>query len=141
MADHEHHLTPEEALGRIQHVSRQVGTAAWWHGWMWLAIAILTPVFILGTREGGLARPWHFWVALAFGATALVLTLLAWRRGVVGRPSAAVDHRATWAYAGAMVGITAIVLIWGPPLSWWFIAVALVPSVPCLVAARRILRG
>lgn len=29
MADHEHHLTPEEALGRIQHVSRQVGTAAW----------------------------------------------------------------------------------------------------------------
>jgi len=140
MAEQDHHFTPDEAIGQIQQINRNVRAAARWHGWLWLAIAILTPLFVVGTREGGLGRQWHFWVALAFGLTALVLTVLSSRRRVVGRPAARVDQRATWSYAGAMVGMTAVVLIWDPPLSPWFIAVALLPSVPCLVAARQVLR-
>lgn len=133
-------MDPRVALDRAHRVSAGVRRQGRWHGWVWLAIGVLTPMFLLGTTDGVVLRGWQLWVAVALMAAGAVLAVWETRRGVLGREAAAVDTPFTWAYVASMVAVAVVVVVFapvGPP--GWFVAVALVPSVPCLVAAWRIL--
>lgn len=132
---------PTTALNEAERVAARVRAAARWHGWMWLTIALLTPVFLYGTLGAGLPRAWQFWYALFFGVVGAVLTIWEARRGVIGQPSARVDRPATIAYVIAMVAAALLIGLTEPAGAAWSAPVALAPAVPCLLAAWRVLRG
>lgn len=141
MSEHPSELTPQHASDRAEQIGSKVRGAARWHGWVWVVIAIITPIFWLGTREGGLPRPMHFWVALGFCALGLLLVFWERRRGVIGRHTARLDRPVTVAYVGAMFVVALVVIFWEPRFTPAFIALAALPSVPCVIAAWRVLRG
>lgn len=141
MPDADQQMTPQGALDHVHRMTDRVRAAARWHGWAWLAIAFLTPAFWIGTRDGGLARPQQFWVAIAFCAVGAVLAVWAQRRGVLGRRTARIDGPTTVAYVTATAAVAVVTMIWNPVLTPWYVALASIPSVPCLVAAWKILRG
>ena len=112
-----------------------------WHGWAWLAVAIMTPAFFLGTHVALLTRAQQFLVALAFGTIGLVLWIVEARRGEVGQETTRIDRPLTLVYIALMFVVAAIAVVWdpiGPPA--WFVVASLLPSVPCVVGAWRILR-
>jgi len=69
-----------------------------WHGWAWLAVAIITPAFFLGTHAALLTRAQQFLVALAFGTIGLVLWIVEARRGEVGQETTRIDRPLTLVY-------------------------------------------
>lgn len=132
---------PQTALDEAAHVTDRVRSAARWHGWMWLTGAMLTPVFLYGTLGEGLPHAWQLWYAVIFGAVGAALTIWEVRRGVIGRQAARVDRWATLAYVITVLGATVLIGLTNPGGAAWSVPVALAPSVPCLVAAWRVLRG
>lgn len=149
-------MDPRLALSEVERVKNQVRRKARWHGWVWLSVAVLTPVFWLGTRADFVPRAepddrafavrlvtdGEFWIAGGFGVIAVTLWIWETRRGVTGREAARIDRPITWAYVTAMVAVAALVILVDPAgAPWWFVAVSLVPSVPCLIAAWRVLRS
>lgn len=111
-----------------------------WHGWVWLAVAIMSPAFLIGTRAEFLSRAQQFVVALAFMTIGLVLWIAEARRGGAGQ-AARNDRPLTLSYVALMIVVASIAIVWqpmGPPA--WFVAAALLPAVPCATAAWRILR-
>lgn len=112
-----------------------------WHGWVWLVVAMVSPVFLIGTHAAFLSRPQQFLVALAFGTGGLMLWILEAHRGTAGQEARRIDRPVTLAYIALMVVVASIAIVWepvGPPA--WFVVVSLLPSVPCAVGAWRILR-
>jgi hypothetical protein len=135
-------IDPRLALSEVERVKNQVGRKARWHGWVWLAVAVLTPAFLLGTRAVFVPRYVEFWIAIGFGAIAATLWIWETRRGVMGREAARMDRPMTGAYVASMVAVAALVIFLDPVgTPGWFVAVAFVPSVPCLLAAWRVLRS
>lgn len=128
---------------RVARVQQQVRAAARWHGWMWLTIAVVTPLFLLGTNLGDGAPPsLSLWVALAFMAVGVGLWVADARRPVRGRSAARVDRPATWAYVGAVVIVVVASLVGDPSgLPAWYVVLTLLPAVPAAVAALVILRS
>lgn len=111
-----------------------------WPGWAWLAVAIASPAFFVGTHAAFLSRTQQFLVALAFGTLGLVLWIIDARRGVIGQ-ARRVDRPLTLVYVALMFVVASIAISWdpmGPPA--WFVVASLLPSVPCTVGAWRILR-
>ncbi len=111
-----------------------------WHGWAWLAVALATPLFLLGTATDAVSRPAQFWIAIAFMVVTGALAHLETRRGVVGRETADIDRPLTWLYMAAMLVVIGLTLLFDTsdaPL--WFVVAALAAAVPGLVAAWRIL--
>lgn len=133
-------FSPQAARQQAARIGTRVRSAARWHGWMWLTIAILTPTFLLGTGREDLPRSIQFWIAVGFGLVGAVLTVWEARRGVVGRQAARVDRPMTWAYVVLMMVAIGFTFI-GDQNSPWFIPLALAPSIPCLLAAWRVLRA
>ncbi|HEX6195494.1 MAG TPA: hypothetical protein VFZ37_06265 [Jiangellaceae bacterium] len=149
-------MNPHLAMSEAERVKYQVRRKARWHGWVWLAVAVLTPAFLLGTQADLVPRaqpddrPFvvrllldgEFWIAIGFGAIAATLWILETRRGVIGRETARIDRPATWAYVTAMVAVAVLVIALDPVgTPWWFVAVSFAPSMPCVFAAWRILRS
>src|SRR5699024_218850 len=128
-------------LDEAAEVTNQVRSAARWHGWMWLTVALLTPVFLYGVLGEGLPRAWQLWYAVIFGGVGLGLTIWEARRGVIGRQSARVDRPATLTYVVIVLIATVLIGLADPGGAAWSIPVALAPSVPCVIAAWRVLRG
>ncbi|MTV24762.1 hypothetical protein FTX61_04920 [Nitriliruptoraceae bacterium ZYF776] len=136
---------PQQRSGddRLAQVRSRVRSAARWHGWMWLTIAVVTPAFLLGTNLGDDAPPsLSLWVALAFMVIGVALWVADARRPVRGRRAERVDRPATWAYVGATVIVVVASLVDDPTgLPAWYVVLALLPAVPALVAAAAILRS
>lgn len=136
----ERELSPQAARRKIEDVGGRVRSAARWHGWMWLTIAILTPVFLLAVLREQVPDAARFWIAVGFAGAGAVLTIWDVRRGVVGRQTRRVDRPATLAYIALMMVVAVVILLGESGTSPWHIPLALAPSVPCLVAAWRVLR-
>lgn len=135
-----HHLDPHRALRETERIGQEVRRRARWHGFAWLAVGLLTPPFLIAIGTDAFPREAAFWFAIVFMLVGGTLAIWESRRGVTSRATAAVDRPATWAYVAAMVGVAAVILmvdITGTP--GWFVALAMVPAIPALVAARRIL--
>ena len=133
-------MDPRSALDQAERLGAEVRRRARWHGWTWLVIAVLSPVFLIATGTDALPRELAFWLAVAFMLVAGGLAIWEGRRGVTGRATAAVDRPAMWAYVTAMVVVALVTIavdITGTPA--WFVVLAMVPAVPGLVAAWRIL--
>lgn len=138
----ESQIEPRAALAHARSVSERVRRQGRWHGWVWLIVAVATPVFLIATRSDALSRETQFWIAVGFGALGGGLALWEARRGVVGREAAIVDRPMTVAYAALVVAAALVAIVLnpeGPPA--WFIAVALLPSIPALVAGWLVLKG
>ena len=138
MAQHE--FSPQAARQQAARIGTRVHSAARWHGWMWLTTAILTPTFLLGVTRDEVPRSIQFWIAVGFALVGAVLTVWEARRGVIGRQAARVDRPMTWAYVALMAVVVGFTFV-GDENSTWFIPLALAPSIPCLVAAWRVLRA
>lgn len=133
-------IEPARALAEASRIGIAVERKARWHGWVWLAIAVATPLFLLGTATDRLPRSVQFWLAVAFMVVTGALAFLESRRGVVGRETAEIDRPLTWIYVAAMVVvITLAVLFDTSDTPLWFLLAALAAAVPGLVAAWRIL--
>lgn len=134
------HLDPSAALQQAEGVSARVRRQARWHGWAWLIVAVASPFFLIISATEALPRPVSFWLIIGFMLLAGGLAIWEGRRGVTGRATAVIDRPATWAYVAAMVlvaGVSVAVDITGTPA--WFFALAIVPAIPGLIAAWRIL--
>ncbi|MEX2445774.1 MAG: hypothetical protein WD734_00420 [Dehalococcoidia bacterium] len=110
-------------------------------GWAWLALAVMSPAFLVGAHAEFLSRPQRFLLAVAFGAAGLALWIVEAHSGDLGPEARRIEGRRTLAYIALMVLVAAIAIVWnptGPP--GWFVAAALLPAVPCAEGAWRGLR-
>jgi len=140
----ENALDPAKAMAEATRIARSVGRRVRWTGWVWLVIAVATPLFFLGTSTDWLERPARFWVAIAFMVVTGALAVAAVRREARGevedRRATRIDGPVTWAYVAVvltMVVLDAVFDTSGAPL--WFVVGSLATAVPPLVGAWRIL--
>lgn len=133
-------FTVDAARRQAARVSGHTRAAARWHGWVWLLLALATPPFVVTITSGTAALGLQIGIAAAFGAIGLTCALWETRRGVVGRETARIHLPMTSLYAATMVALAAAVVLFEVEDSPWFWACALAPSVPCLIAAWRVLR-
>ncbi len=132
-------MAPHEALADVRAIEARVRSTARWHGWAWLAVALLTPVFLVVTASG--PSPSSLWTAVGFMLVGGALWLLESRRPLRGRAAARVDSPATIGYVVAVVAVTVVGLALDPDgTEPWYMALALLPAMPCLVAAWLVLR-
>ncbi|HEX7097846.1 MAG TPA: hypothetical protein VF377_01290 [Acidimicrobiia bacterium] len=137
-------LDPRQALAEADRIGTTVRRRIRWNGWVWLVIAIATPLFWLGTWTNWLSRPLQFWVAVGFLIVAAMITVVAMvreaRRGVVDRRVARMEWPITWAYMAVVFVMAVLVIVFDTseaPL--WFVLGALATAVPGLVGAWRTL--
>lgn len=133
-------MDPRAALDQARRMESVAQRRGRWHGWVWLAIGLITPIFLIGAIAEAVSRPIQFWIAISFMVVGATLAIWEARRGLWGREAAKVDRPFTWAYVAAMVAVLLVAIILdpsGPPT--WYVALALVPSVPCFIAAWRVL--
>lgn len=133
-------MNAQTALDHAREVENTIRRRARWHGWVWLTIGILTPVFLIGANANALPAEAQFWTAIGFMTVGGVLAIWETRRGIWGREAVEADRPATWAYMIAIVAFAIPTIVLDPvdpPL--WLIGLALVPSIPCFIAAWRIL--
>lgn len=130
--------TPE--IHEIRDVQSRVRAAARSQGWVWAALAPPSALFVIAGGSDVLPRAAAFWLVVAFGAAAGVLVLAEQRRRVVGREASRLDEPVTVVYAGTLLGAFALA---GLASGRWPVVagLALLPCVPCLWAALRILRA
>lgn len=130
-----------DAVTRVQQVQGRVHRAARWHAWLWLAIAVATPLFLVGT-QAGYDRGWSLWVALGFMGLGLGLWMAENRLPVRGRATERLDRPGTWAYAAAVVVVVVATLVAQPTgVPVWYAVLALVPAVPAAAVGIAILRS
>lgn len=138
--DENHELQPHHALRHAEEVGAVVRRRARWHGWVWLVAAVSTPMFLIGTRSDAVPPSVQFWIAVGFGAVGLALAVWEGRRGVTGRQTALLDRPITGLYVALMLVIALVTIAIDPDgTPAWYIALACLPSIPCLVAAWLIL--
>lgn len=139
-AENNSQMDPGAAFDHAQRVGETVRRKGRWHGWVWLTIGLITPVFLIGANANSVPGAVQFWIAIGFMIVGAVLAIWETRRGLWSREAAKADRPFTRAYILAIVlfAIPTIILdpTGAPP---WFVALALVPSIPCLIAAWRIL--
>src|SRR5690606_20106765 len=92
----EYALDPAKAMAEARRIARTVGRRVRWTGWVWLVIAVATPLF-LGTSTDWLERPARFWVAIAFMVVTGALAVAAGRREARGEVE---DRRETGRASG-----------------------------------------
>jgi len=134
------HLNPRSAMEQARRVEAIVHRRGRWHGWVWLTLGFATPVFLIGTNANWVPGDAQIWIAIAFMTLGGVLAIWEHRRGLWGREAAKTDRPFTWAYIGAIVAFavpTIVIDPTGAPL--WTVILAFVPSIPCFMAAWRIL--
>lgn len=134
-------VTPDVAAGQVEQVRRRVRTKGRWHGWMWLAMAVATPVFLIGTQVDEYS--WlSFWVAIAYMVLGFVLWQVDARRPVRSRAHARVERPATVAFVVTMVVVAVATIVLDPSgAPGWYVVLALLPAVPAAVAAAVVLRA
>lgn len=135
------HPDPSRRSRQVDTTAGPGGTPARWHGLFWVLLAVATPAVWIWPRTaaGELELIQQFWIALALLAAGVALTVIQEFRGVLAGDNPVTNGRALLAYVGLILVVTMVSLIWNPPLSPWFVAVALLPAIPAAVAAVRIL--
>lgn len=134
-------MDPRTALDQARRVEGLVRRQGRWNGWAWLTIGVATPVFLITTTTEAIPGPAQLWIAIGFMTLAGGLAILETRRGVWGREASRADRPMTTVYVVTMVAVAMLLLIFDPwELPGWFVFAALVPSVPCFIAAWRILK-
>lgn len=133
-------MDPRMALDQAQQIEETVRRRGRWHGWVWLTIGLITPVFLIGANVNSVPGPVQFWIAIAFMAIGGFLAIWETRRGLWSREAAKADKPFTWAYIIG-IGVFAVPTIILDPSSapLWLVALAFLPSIPCFMAAGRIL--
>lgn len=135
-------LDPRTALDQAQRVGNTVRRKGRWHGWVWLTLAVITPMFLIGAYAESVPGDVQFWLAVAFGVVAGTLWIWETRRGLWGREAAAADRPFTRVYMVFVAAVALVAIVFDPTgTPAWYVAIAVLPSVPCLMAAWRILRA
>ncbi|MFP3914022.1 MAG: hypothetical protein ACLFWM_04040 [Actinomycetota bacterium] len=139
-ADSNNQMDPQAALDRAQRVGDTVRRRGRWHGWVWLTMGLITPVFLIGANVNSVPGATQFWIAIGFMTVGGVLAVWETRRGVWSREAVKADRPFTWAYMTGIVAFAVPTIILDPirPPAW-LVALALLPSIPCFLAAWRIL--
>ena len=133
-------MDPSTAFDHAQNVGETVRRKGHWHGWVWLTIGLITPVFLIGANVNSVPGAVQIWIAIGFMTVGGVLAIWETRRGLWGREAAKADKPFTWAYMIAIVLFAVPTIILDPTRAdAWLITLALLPSIPCLIAAWRIL--
>lgn len=133
-------MNPQAALDHARQVEDTIRRRARWHGWVWLTMGIITPVFLIGANVNAVPGEAQFWTAIGFMTVAGVLAIWETKRGVWGREAVEADRPATWAYVIGIVAFAIPTIVVDPvDPAIWLIGLALVPSIPCFIAAWRIL--
>lgn len=127
------------ALGEVRRIDRRARSSGRWHGWLWLAIGVMTPTFFISvysdSGDFGLA------VAVAFMVAGLVLWFWESRRPVLGREGARIDKPLTWIYVALMTLVSILATTVLPDgFSVWLLLAGMVPAVPCLIGAWLVFR-
>ena len=124
----------DPATGRAPGVGR-------WHGLIWLVIAVLAPaVWIWPRTAGGDLEPLQqFWYALGLLALGVAATVIQEFRGLQRGDNPVTSGLPLIAFVALVLVVTMVALIWDPPLTLWFVALALLPAMPCAIAGLRIL--
>lgn len=118
-----------------------------WDGWIWLVVAAVSTVFWIAIRAELVPATVRFAIAVVFCALGLTLLLWSsWRRASRSNGAVALYvnrlHRlAMTAYMATMMLIAGVILVWEPPLSLWFIILALTPAIPACVAGWQVLQS
>lgn len=124
----------DPATGRAPGVGR-------WHGLIWLVIAVLAPAVWIWPRTAGgdLELLQQFWYALGLLALGVAATVIQEFRGLQRGANPVTNGLPLLAFVALVLIVTMVALIWDPPLTPWFVALALLPAIPCAVAGLRIL--
>lgn len=141
-AENDRQLDPRTALDRARRVEDSVRRRGRWHGWVWLVLGLITPVFLIGVYADALPGETSFWIAVGFGVAGASLAIWETRRGLWGREAARANRSVTWGYMAAMGAAALLAISFDPSgLPVWWVVFSLVPSVPCFVGAWRVLTG
>ena len=131
---------PVAAWEQAQSMAATVRRRGRWHGWVWLTLGLATPVFLVVAVTDVAAGAARTAIAIAFALLAGLLAVWETKRGLWGRQAARVDRTATTAYVVAMA-VAAAAAVAGDVADApaWYLVLAVLPSVPCFVAAWRTL--
>lgn len=81
----------------------------------------------------------QFWYALGLLALGVAATVIQEFRGLQRGANPVTNGLPLLAFVALVLIVTMVALIWDPPLTPWFVALALLPAMPCAVAGLRIL--
>lgn len=132
-------LDARTALGEVRRIDGHVRERGRWAGWAWLALAVITPIFMIVTwaYSGDVA----FVTAIAFGVFGLLLVYAESRQQVIRHTTARLSRPVTWMYAGLVVlGVVLKFTLLPDGFSIWLLIVGLAPALPCLYGAWQVLR-
>lgn len=146
--EHEEHHGPlhavehavEHAIEEIEEADEEARSSGAWIGWLWLVLGVATTIFLViigSTADSGLALA----AALGFAGLTLAMTLYFELPSVVDSVGAKLEQPVTRAFFIA-VAVAVLIIVTGvlpEGFSIWLLLVALLPAVPCLIGAYRVL--
>jgi undecaprenyl pyrophosphate phosphatase UppP len=137
--NHEHDLSPRDAIARVQHLSRRAQRRANWPGWMFLTLAVVNTALFVAIGSGNQ----HVRNALSAVPALLVgvILLFATRQPVIGRDSRRVNLPILIAAIPTNVaGLVVYQTVMPQHFTGWLLALAVAMSSPLLVGAWLWLR-
>ena len=130
----------EHAVDEVEEVDEELRASGLWIGWLWLVLGVATTVFLLVFGSGS-DSGFALAVALAFAGISLALALWAELPSVTDSVGAKLERPVTRAYFVAAVIAVVVILLDVLPegFSAGLLLIALLPAIPCLIGAYRVL--